>query len=319
MCSRLYTLCHPFIYKQICFYSPIMKYLPRVRNLLASALMTFGLVAGPIPVSAKDSNSWQATPSVGFGYRTLKVGDDLDDYVDKTRQKFEPSMPGFKDFMQLSHQLPYLAGKVDVATPWHIFSRDSFEFTGGIEFSSSEIFGGKTDKKTYDASLSAIEFGDTPSTWSQNLDWYGAVSLGVQYSPIEWGQNFKFRPLVNVSGGVSYLDGQSILHIQVKEDPEVVRNGTLTWEAFNSVGVYKDIYTDADSHGRGYFVVPKGGFAVEWNNFILQVLGGYRYEKFDYFVVDEKTTQDGQVKTKSNDFDYDASGLDLEALVGYKF
>lgn len=291
----------------------------KLKTLLVSALTALSFMSTPVPASADEPSSWRVTPSIGFGYRTLKVGDDLDDYVDQTRQKFEPSMPGFKDFMQLSHQLPYLSAKVSVATPWHLLPRDSFEFIGGVEFSSSSIFGDKTDKKTYDASLSAIEFGDTPSTWTQRLDWYGAVSLGVQYSPIEWGQDFKFRPVINVSGGISYLDGQSILHILVKKDPEVVRNGTLTWEDFNSVGVYKDIYTDADSHGKGYFVVPKGGFAVEWNDFILQVLGGYRYEKFDYFIVDEKTTQDGKVETKSSDFNYDASGFDLEALVGYKF
>lgn len=275
--------------------------------------------AAPAPSSDKGDSGWHITPSIGFGYRTLEVGPDLDKYVQKTRDKFDPAMPGFKDFMQLSHQLPYLTAKVSVTTPWHLLPRDSFEFIGAVDFSSSAIFGEKTDKETYDANLEAIHFGDTPSTWNQRLDWYGAVSLGVQYSPTEWGREFKFRPVVSLAGGVSHLDGQSILHIHVNEDPKEIQDGILTWDALNSVDVYKDIYTDADSHGRGYFVVPKGGFALEWNNLIFEVLGGYRYEKFDYFIVDEKTKQDGQIKTKSNDFDYDANGLDLEVLVGYEF
>ncbi|MEK6845457.1 MAG: hypothetical protein AABY26_01755 [Nanoarchaeota archaeon] len=272
------------------------------------------------PVSTLPSDSgWHITPSIGFGYRTLAVGDDIDDYVQLTRDKFEPAMPGFKDFMKLGDQLPYLTAEIAVSTPWHLLPQDTLRFAVNVDYSSSAIFGKTTDKETYDARLEAIHFGDTPSTWTQELDLYGAIGVGAQYSPIEFGQSFKFRPWVNFSGGVSRLDGHSVLDILVKNDPKEVREGPLTWEMFNEMGVYKHIRTDADTHGRGYFVEPAGGFSAEFHNFSLEVLVGYRHEKIPYFVVDEYTVQDGKVDTKSTDHEYDASGLDVKVKLGYKF
>lgn len=270
------------------------------------------------PAHSSD-NGWHITPSIGFGYRTLAVGDDLEDYVQITRNKFEPAMPGFKDFMELSDQLPYLTAEVAVSTPWHFLSRDMLRFSANVDYSTSAIFGTKTDKETYDASLSAIQFGATPSTWTQELEWYGAVGVGAQYSPIEFDWGVKFRPWINFSGGASRLVGKSVLHIHVNEDPKEVREGTITWEQFNSMGVYKDIRTDADTHGSGYFLEPSGGFSVEFHNFSLEVLAGYRHENIPSFVVDEHTVQDGAVETKSTSHEYDASGLDVRAKLGYKF
>ncbi|MBI4981037.1 hypothetical protein HZC30_05785 [Candidatus Woesearchaeota archaeon] len=267
----------------------------------------------------RDESNWHLTPSVGFGYRTLAVGDDLDDYVDETRQKFEPAMPGFKDFMKLGEQLPYLTAEVAVSTPWHFLPRDMLRLGANVDYSSSAIFGKTTDKETYDASLSAIQFGATPSTWTQELDWYGALGIGAQYSPIEIGKTFKFRPWVNFSGGISRLDSHSILHIHVNDDPKEVREGLITWEALNSAGVYQDIRTDADSYGTGYFVEPAGGFSVEFHNFSLEALAGYRHEKIPSFIVDEYTVQDGAVETKNTEHEYDASGLDVKVKLGYKF
>ncbi len=292
--------------------------------LLTEALLCVGTPAkgetiqSTAPAPSSDSG-WHLIPSIGIGYRTLAVGDDLDDYVQKTRDKFEPAMPGFKDFMQLSDQLPYLTAEVAVSTPWHVLSRDMFRFSANADYSSSALFGTKTDKETYEASLSAIQFGDTPSTWKQELDWYGALGAGAQYSPIELEWGVKFRPWINFSGGASRLVGKSILRIHVNDDPKEVLEGTLTWEMLNSAGVYKDIRTDADTYGSGYFFEPSGGFSVGYASFSLEVLAGYRYEKLPDFVVDERTAQDGAVETKSTSHEYDASGLDARVKIGYQF
>lgn len=293
-------------------------------SLLTGALLLVGTPATGETVQSSVSpstpqRSWHLTPSIGFGYRTLAVGDDLDDYVQKTRDKFEPAMPGFKDFMKLGDQLPYLTAEVAVSTPWHFLSRDLLRFSGNVDYSSSAIFGKTTDKETYQASLSAIQFGDTPSTWTQELDWYGAVGVGAQYSPIEFNWGVKFRPWVNFSGGASRLVSKSILHIHVNNDPKEVREGTITWEQFNSMDVYKDIRTDAETHGSGYFLEPSGGFSVEFYDFSLEALVGYRHEKLPDFVVDEHTVQDGAVETKSTSHEYDASGLDVKVKLGYTF
>ena len=196
---------------------------------------------------------------------------------------------------------------------------DMLRFAVNADYSSSAIFGKTTDKETYNANLEAINFGATPSTWTQELGWYGAVGVGTQYSPLEFDLGVKFRPWVNFSGGVSHLESNSVLHIHVNEDPKEVRDGTLTWEMFNELGVYKDIRTDASTHGRGYFVEPMGGFSAELHKFSIEDLAGYRYEKIPYFIVDEYTVQDGKVDTKSTDHEYDASGLDVRAKLGYKF
>ncbi len=297
--------------------------------LLSGALLLAGAPAvgetvqssalSPSASSSAPPRSWHLTPSIGFGYRTLAVGDDLDDYVQQTRDKFEPAMPGFKDFMKLGDQLPYLTAEVAVSTPWHFLSRDMLRFAVNVDYSSSTIFGKTTDKETYDANLEAIHFGDTPSIWIQELDWYGAIGVGTQYSPIEFDWGVKFRPWVNFFGGASRLVGKSVLHIHVNDDPKEVRDGTLTWEMFNEMEVYKDIRTDAETHGSGYFLEPSGGFSVEFHNFSLEALVGYRHEELPDFVVDERTVQDGAVETKSTSHEYDASGLDVKVKLGYRF
>lgn len=304
---------------------------------MASALMAIGLVAAPISASAKDlkpqelseqteevkqNETFDFSFGLGFGYRTLKVGDNLDDYVDLTRQNFEPSMPGFKDFMQLGHQLPYLSLELAVEpTKWHVFSGDSLEFFVSGDFSSSAIFGSTTNKETYDASVQAIKLGPTPSTWTQELNFYQATGFGARYSPTELklGSGFKFRPSLAVKGGVSYLDSNSILHIHVNDDhPENTTQG-ITWDVLNQFNVYQDIRTDADCYGTGYFAEASLGLGVEWEDLNLRFNGGYRSEPISTFKVEEKTVSDGKVEKKETEHKYDASGWNLLVQLNYEF
>lgn len=303
-----------------------MSLLKKIRNGLKGKLIVLGLAASmACPMAAKlkaDEKPVHFKAGAGFGYRTLNVGDELEDYVDLTRQNFDPAMPGFKDFMQLGKQLPYLSLELAVKpTRWHLFSDDSLEFFVSGDFSSSAIFGSTTDQETYDASVQAIKLGATPSVWTQELDFYQASGLGARYSPASFGlgNNLRFKPAISGKGGFSYLDSNSILHIHVNDDhPENTTEG-ITWELLNQFDVYQDIRTDADCYGKGYFAEANLGFGLEWKSWNFGISGGYRYEKIPEFNIHERTVSDGNLETKKSDLEYDAGGWDFQVMVNREF
>ncbi|MFH0700902.1 MAG: hypothetical protein V2A62_00530 [Candidatus Woesearchaeota archaeon] len=258
------------------------------------------------------------TPTVGFGYRRLAVGDDLEAYVDKTRYNFDPAMPGFKDFMQLGHQLPYLSIGLEVEPQqWHFWQGDTISLLAQFDFSTSKIFGGTKDSHTYDASLSALKLGPTPSTWEQNLTFYGAGTFGVKYAPVSVGNDkFKFKPLIVLKGGFSYLDSKSVLHIHVDNDLKGME--PITWEVLNSLNVYRDIRTDATTSGWGGFFDAMAGFGIETYGFVLDALVSYRVERIN-LKIQERTVSDGKLETKDAAVSYKADGLNVLVTAGYKF
>ncbi|MBI4983270.1 hypothetical protein HZC32_01365 [Candidatus Woesearchaeota archaeon] len=150
------------------------------------------------------------------------------------------------------------------------------------------------------------------------MGFYGSWGIGAKYSPISWGDSFKFKPVVGLRGGFSYLDSKSILHIHVDEDhPENTYPG-LDWAALNSVPIYQDIRTDAKTKGWGGFVDSYVGLLLEYLNFTFQANVGYRYEKIPTLTIGEYTVSDGKVETKHSSVKYDASGINAQVLVGYK-
>ena len=258
------------------------------------------------------------TPQVGFGYRRLAVGDDLEAYVDKTRYNFDPAMPGFKDFMQLGHQLPYFTIGLEVEPQqWHFWQGDTISLLAQFDFSTSKIFGGTKDSHTYDASLSSLKLGPTPSTWEQNLKFYGAGALGIKYAPVSVGNDkFKFKPLIVLKGGFSYIDSTSVLHIHV--DSNLKGMEPVTWEMLNSLNVYRDIRTDATTSGWGGFFDAMAGLGIETYGFVLDALVTYRVERVS-LNIHENTNSDGKIETKDASVPYKADGLNVLVTAGYKF
>ena len=258
------------------------------------------------------------TPHVGFGYRRLAVGDDLEAYVDKTRYNFDPAMPGFKDFMQLGHQLPYFTIGLEVEPQkWHFWHGDTISLLAQFDFSTSKIFGGTKDSHTYDASLSALKLGPTPSTWEQNLKFYGAGTFGIKYAPVSVGNDkLKFKPLIVLKGGFSYIDSTSILHIHVDSDLKGME--PLTWSDLNSLNVYRDIRTDATTSGWGGFFDAMAGMGIETYGFVLEALVSYRVERVS-LKIHENTNSDGKIETKDASVSYKADGLNVLITAGYKF
>lgn len=267
--------------------------------------------------SASSSRTLAFSPFFGFGYRRLAVGAELESYVDETRNKFKDSMPGFPEFLQLGHQLPYFTVGLGVQPKrWHLLPRDSLELLVSMDFSTSAIFGESTDQKTFDASVQGIPLGATPTTWTQHLNHYLAGGLGVKYSPVELGRKIKLKPLVGLSAGISHVKSTSVLHIHVNGND--VTEG-LGWETLNRFDVYQDINTVADCSGTGYFVNPMVGVSVSLGDFSLEALAGYRLDKIPSFTINETTVSDGRVEIKSNTREYDASGFDARVTLKYEF
>lgn len=256
--------------------------------------------------------------SLGFGYRTMKVGNELEDYLDITRNNFEGSMPGFSKLLQVGDQLPYLSVQLGFVPGWRLFNEDTFEFIAKLDSSSSLLFGETKDKATYDATLSAIDFGPTDAFWTQHLNFYGSAALGASYSPVSWGESISISPSISIFGGISYLSSKSVLEIKVLTDTQDVEN-VGGWEVLNQFNVYKNIRTDAACSGLGWLVVGGVGIKAEYDSFLAELSAGYRVEIIPEFKIHEDTMQDGKKSRKNTAVEYDASGLDAILRLGFSW
>ncbi len=259
------------------------------------------------------------TPFVGFNYRTLAVGDELEEYLDETRNRFDPAMPGFAAFLQVGKQLPTLNVGVDIGIPVRLLPRDTLELRIGADFSSSAIFGESLDEEIFPAHVKGADLGDTPTSWKQHLNFYFAFAAGASYSPISWASD-TIKPYVEVTTGVSYIDSTSVLHIHMNGSDFtrfMIDKGGV--ELLNSLDIYTDILGEAKTTGVGYFVSPAVGFAFDIKGFMIKVAAGYRIEFIPIMTIKEHTVSDSKVEDKSKEIIYDASGLDARLILGYEF
>ncbi|MFA6461111.1 MAG: hypothetical protein WCV90_02505 [Candidatus Woesearchaeota archaeon] len=262
------------------------------------------------------------TPHLGFNYRALVKSPEIDAYVDKTRQEFEGSMPGMKNFMQLGRQLPYFTVGADITpTQWHILPRDKISFSVDFDFSTSAIFGGTEDKKTFYAKLSAFDFGDTPTVWKQHLDFWSSFNLGVKYSPHTFGNTFQVRPTIGAKVGFSYLQTSSVFSFHVN-DPTIFDE--IGYEALGSLNINRDSRTDATCKGWGYNLAASIGVELEYARWVLALKGGYAYNVFPSFRIDEHLVKNAPTpfavtEDKRNTFKHDNSGLEGSLFLGRTF
>lgn len=262
------------------------------------------------------------TPHLGFNYRALVKSPEIDAYVDKTRQEFEESMPGMKDFMQLGRQLPYFTIGADITpTQWHLLPRDRVSFSADFDFSTSAIFGGTEDKKTFYAKLSAFEFGDTPTAWKQNLDFWSAFNLGVKYSPHTFGNTLQFRPVIGAKVGFSYLQTSSVFSFHVN-DPSLFEE--YGYDVLGSLNINRDSRTDATCKGWGYNLAASVGVELEYARWVLALKGGYAYNIFPSFRIDEHLVKNAPTpyavtKDKRSTFKHNNSGLEGSLFFGRTF
>ncbi len=305
-----------------------------VASVLALTISTASFAVPPTPKQNNKSNTEGSagvsievpkekvlvTPFIGFNYRTLAVGDELESYLDETRNKFDPAMPGFAAFLQVGKQLPTISAGVDISIPVRLLPRDTLEIRILTDLSSSSLFGESKDEKTFPAHVrETIDLGDTPTTWTQHLTFYGAFGGGALYSPTSW-VNEAIKPYVEVTAGVSYINSKSTLHIHMNGSDFtkfMIDKGGV--ELLNKMDIYTDILGEAKTTGVGWFVAPVLGISFDINNFIIKLGVGYRVEYMPYMKIAEHTVSDSKVEDKVTYVSYNASGLDARILLGYKF
>jgi hypothetical protein len=263
------------------------------------------------PQTEEDQNNGNYDFSLGFNFKFRKTqeGTELADFLEPDRATFEKSMPGFRDFLKVGDILPTIG--VQARIPIYDFAslpRDSLLVTAGLEFSSSAIFGKLTDKKTFDASVQdgAIHLGATPTTWEQNLNHYVAVGAGLSYILHEWGQDYRFFPMVEVSAYLTHMNSESVLLIHVDGDEgshallRTLGEGDeeAGWAIANQLDVYEDIRTDASTSGWGARVEGGVGVGVGFPGGIDALLGAsYIGEWQPGFIIRKITKSDDQRKT----------------------
>jgi len=250
---------------------------------------------------------------LGFGYRTLNRGERMEDYVDKTREQFT-AMRGFGEFLQLGKQLPYFFLEVGLSPETNFLSRDSLELRISGAFSSSAIFGDSTSQKDFETWLMEWDLGSTPTNWTQHLDCYVALGVGVSYSPIAFGKYFQVRPAISLSGGISYIKAESILDIRMKgnESTQIVGKETL-----NLLGINEKIYAVTPQSGWGYFVEPAGEFQAQIGKyFLIRLKLGYRHEIFPNLNMVTTTELDTKTTREEVNIKYEACGFDGQLTFG---
>ncbi len=261
-------------------------------------------------------------PHLGFNYRALVRSAKIDDYIDETRQKFEGSMPGMKDFMRLGNQLPYFTVGADI-TPiqWHLLPRDKVSFSVGFDFSTSAIFGGTEDQKTFYAQLGDFDFGDTPTTWKQYLDFYGSFNIGITYSPHSWGSTFQVRPVIQAEAGFSYLQTSSVFSFHVI-DPTLFEE--YGYDILGMMDINRDSRTDAKCKGWGYNLAASVGMELEYARWVVRLTGSYARNVFPSFRIDEHLVKNASTsyavtEDKRTTFKHDNSGLEGSFTFGRSF
>ena len=217
----------------------------------------------------------------------------LEDRLDITRDEFEPSMgPEFRDYLKVSDMFAALNLELGVTpTRLHILNGDVIRFTLSGSYSSSAIFGVIDDTRPFYPVLSALEFGETTTTWKQDLLGYYAALAKAEYGyKFDLGRGFGITPEANISLGVSYMDFKTTLRMFVLNENIFKNIGYESMAAFN---IYRDRTTESTGSGVGILFRTALGANIGWRSISLSVNGGYQVENFGSFDVNEKQFNGG--------------------------
>ena len=283
---------------------------------LASLLTALTLVATVSQAKA----DYQIIPHAGFGFRLSQPSSALEKEVDQSaREVYEPSMPGFSKWMQLSNMIPYISTGLS-------FTHDNFnsdfanlELLGEFKFSTSKIFGDYQIEKDFDATvMETFHLGSTPTKFTQHLDFYGDWSVGFRYHIPVAGKHT--GPFFQLNLGLTYLASKSELHIHVDGTEKALDmiESIGGWDAVNEIDLYQDINTTAEITGHGFSVAPQLGFRVGiTKEFGLNLTVGYHYENL-WLRMEKVTVSDGKVEKSLAQLTSTSHSLDLQLnLEGY--
>ena len=228
---------------------------------VAAAILATALIATPLIPTRSDAKPTLKV-GVGLGYvnNPYGGGDELQDYLDETRDEFEPSMPNFSNQLQVSPHLPTL--KAEVA-----WGADDVMLYSSFEFSTSKLFGKLVDKRHYEANVPmsdvpaseggpVLAIGDTTSKWTQDLGHYANLSGGAEYSP------FHIGPVtvgLNIGAGIFSLKSKSSL-LTIIEDEIFLKNVPIV--TLHPGNIYEVIDGSAETSASGFTVDM--GAAIRW-------------------------------------------------------
>ena len=282
----------------------------------AAGLALLAILALPKPAEGNDVSF---TPYLGVGYRTLAVGEDMEDYFKRNvEDRFSAAMPGIEDQVVPGRQLLYLEAGLLVDPAWEV----PLQFRAAFDFSSSAILPEQSTLEHYDANLQlgenvTLPLGDTTTEWTQELNHYLAVRAGLEYLPREWGERVTISPVVGITGGVSLVNAESRMRIEMLQKEIIERLGGR--EAINAIEIYEVIDSVVSSTGVGFPVEFYGGLDFGFGDWHLRPEASYRMEIFPRLDVGQRSDSDGQIATDQEFVRYNMSGLDITVIFGREF
>lgn len=175
-----------------------------------------------------------------------------------------------------------------------------------VHFSSSKLFGEVIDDSGK-ISRQGIK-ADYSIEGSINY-----LAVGMRLLPKLYYQKGDFKMGANlvVAGGVNYLHSKNKFSATISNKE--------TRELLESVNINPDIEGDVDISGIGGFVQVATGPVIGYKNFVCTYNVGYRYDMFNFFVVESSNSAAIGMDDKEYWAEYGQSSLIHTAGCGYEF
>ena len=278
-----------------------------------------GMLSSPaIAEDAKKSKPFEI--GLGFHLAHIPESSGTTRFLAEDREIFNKSMPvgdnhkAFGKFLKVGNIKPSIEinGSVDFFELFdvNLLPQDGLKLGPYVGFGSSYIFGDVVAKKTFDAEIEHVllsepaQLGDTPTEWTQHLDYLVQFGLDMAYKVHELGPvDLK----LGVKGGAFYIKSSSELDIFVEsEGPftgKLEQGGelNLNWSQMNTIAnTYQSIITKAVSKGWGGEVFPYLSVETKFGPFGIELKVGYQLQFQPELEISKESSYDPQRVDKND-------------------
>ena len=295
-----------------------------MKKTITLAALLMGLSAPALAESPRvnESGVKESPYTIGLGFNLAHIpeSDGTKEFLTEDREMFNKSMPvgddhtAFGKFLEVGNIKPSieLNGSVDLfeLLDAHLLPRDGLKIGPYFGFGSSHIFGDVVSKKTFDAEIEHVllsepaQLGDTPTEWTQHLDYLVQFGLDMAYKVHELGPvDLK----LGVKGGAFYIKSSSELDIFVEaEGPftgKLEQGGelNLNWSQMNTIAnTYQSIITKAVSKGWGGEVFPYLSVETKFGPFGIELKVGYQLQFQPELEISKESSYDPQRVDKND-------------------
>ena len=324
-----------------------------VKKIATLAALLVGLSSSALAEQPKvnDYGAKESPYTIGLGFNLAHIpeSDGTKEFLTEDREMFNKSMPvgddhtAFGKFLEVGNIKPSIEvnGSVDLfqLLDAHLLPKDGLKIGSYVGFGSSHIFGDVVSKKTFDAEIEHVllsepaQLGDTPTEWTQHLDYLVQFGLDLAYKVHDFGAvDFK----LGVKGGAFYIKSSSELDIFVESEGPFIgkleQGGELSldWSQMNTIAnTYQSIITEATSKGWGGEVFPYVSMETKFGPFGIELKVGYQLQfqpdleiskksSYDPERVDKNGKLTGKVEESTSTINNDTVGIAGTILFNYR-